>query len=128
MPADGSGPPVRLTNEKVGTDGDPVWSPDGQEIVFRRRMDNGTSKGNFDLWAMNPDGSNLRQLTNHPAHDQDPAFSPDGTQIVFKSDRVGADASGPSHLWIMDRDGANQRQLTPEDGSRDESGSAWGPR
>ena len=128
MPADGSGPPVQLTNEKAGTDGDPAFSPDGQEIIFRRRMANGTSKGNFDIWAMNPDGSNLRQLTNHPAHDQDPAFSPDGTQIVFKSDRVGADASGASHLWIMDRDGANQRQLTPEDGSRDESGSAWGPR
>ena len=36
---------------------------------------------------MNADGSNLANLTNHPAEDSTPSWSPDGSQMVFATDR-----------------------------------------
>ncbi len=43
--------------------------------------------GQWDIYAIAPDGANLRQLTNTPAEDTDPAFSPDGTRLAFASRR-----------------------------------------
>lgn len=57
MPATG-GDPVQLT--AAGTDEDPVWSPDGSMIVFQSERPSG---GVPDLYLMNADGSNERQLT-----------------------------------------------------------------
>jgi dipeptidyl aminopeptidase/acylaminoacyl peptidase len=42
-----------------------------------------------DIYVMNADGSDRRQLTNHRARDENPDWSPDGTQIAFYSERVG---------------------------------------
>ena len=48
----------RLT--QAGFNTQPRWSPKGDTIVFTSRQ------GNFDLWAIGPDGSNLRRLTARP--------------------------------------------------------------
>lgn len=61
----------------------PVWSPDGSTIVFQ----NYTRDGNYHIWAVNPDGSNPRELTTGFFDDREPAWSPDGRSIVFSSDR-----------------------------------------
>jgi Tol biopolymer transport system component len=65
-----------------------------------------------DIYTMNPDGSDVRQLTFFVASGgsaQGPFWSPDGRQIVF----VGAAsaANGPYQLWIMNSDGSNQNLL-----------------
>ena len=104
-----------------------MFSPDGQEVVFRRVVSEG-GVDNIDVFVIKTDGTDLRRLTDHPGHDQNPNFSPDGTEIVFKSDRTSTDALGAPHLWLMNSDGSNQRQLTPDDGSADEAGAAWGAR
>ena len=54
----------------------PAWSPDGKQIVFKRRS--------VGFFLMNVDGSNIRQITDK--RDSYPCFSPDGKFIVF--DRI----------------------------------------
>ncbi|MCP4419300.1 MAG: hypothetical protein GY805_22020, partial [Chloroflexi bacterium] len=62
------------------------WSPDGENIVFEVVQ---PSSGFNDLFLINADGSNPRQLTFHPASDSEPVWSPDGSQIAFVSMRDG---------------------------------------
>jgi Tol biopolymer transport system component len=83
MRSDGSGA-VNLTPNTPGSDGFAEFSGDGKTIVFR----SGRS-GNFDIYLMNADGSNVRNLTNNPAYDSFPAFSPNNDQIAFSSNRDG---------------------------------------
>ena len=42
--------------------------------------------GNFELYMMNSDGSDLRRLTNYPGVDQFPEWSPNGQEIAFRRD------------------------------------------
>jgi WD40 repeat protein len=63
----------------------PDWSPDGKTVAFQSYK-----SGTFHIWAMNPDGSNVRELTFGFYDDREPQFSPDGTKIAFSSDRPPA--------------------------------------
>ncbi len=80
----------------------PSFSPDGTQIVYMSERD-----GNRDLYIMNIDGEEVRQLTDDPAYDYEPAWSPDGEQIAFVSRRTGK-----SQIYVMDTDGSNVVQLT----------------
>ena len=44
--------------------------------------------GNHDIWVMNADGSNLTNLTNHPARDRYPIWSPSGKQLTFSGTTI----------------------------------------
>jgi tetratricopeptide (TPR) repeat protein len=92
-----------MLTDYIGTEYDPIWSPDGQSIAF---VANHT--GNDEIWLMNQDGGNQRQLTyNDWPWDKHPSFSPDGRQIVFYSNR-----SGSRQIWIMNTDGSNQVNIS----------------
>jgi TolB protein len=96
-----------------------AWSPSGAEIAFER-----TNGLRSDIWIAKADGTNLRQLTTHPANDTRPAFSNAGTKIVFASDRNST--AGTSDLFVMDANGANQVAITNTP-TIDESYPAWSP-
>jgi Tol biopolymer transport system component len=104
MDADGSHE-VQLTNHD---DSAPNWSPDGLRIAFSRRSNDGTSS---DIFLMDPDSTNLTQLTDAPGNSYNPVWSPDGTQIAFISDR-----DGTPQLFVMNADGTGEVQLTITDG------------
>ena len=76
-------------------------APETAKIVFRSTRD-----GNAEIYIMNPDGSNQKNLTKHRANDIAPVWSPTGKQILFQSDRGGI-----SDLYLMDADGTNVRQV-----------------
>ena len=92
-----------------------AWSPDGSQIAFVSN-----SAGNDDIYVVNVDGSDLRQLTDHPAADQYPAWSPDSSQIAFQSRR-----DDNWEIYLMDADGENEQRLTDAPGS--DWGSNWHP-
>ncbi|HEX6732187.1 MAG TPA: protein kinase [Pyrinomonadaceae bacterium] len=72
--------------------------------------------GNTDLWVMNADGSNQRQLTASSRNNTQPVTTRDGRYLIFVSDR-----SGTAHIWREDIDGTNPRQLTSGSGEADPS-------
>ena len=80
-----------------------TWTPDGRILYVSH------DSGNADIWSMNADGSDRKQLTTDPHSDTWPVVSPDGRSIVFMSDRTGAE-----NIWRMDVDGGNQTRLTSE--------------
>lgn len=69
------------------------------------------------IFEANPDGTELKRLTDTPGYNAEGAYSPDGKQIVFASNR-NADPKNPGHceLFIMNADGSGVRQLTKSPG------------
>src|SRR6185369_11340877 len=63
--------------------------------------------GNWDIWAMNADGTNTLQLTKKSSLDAAPDWSPDGAQIAFESSR-----SGYVDVWTMQTNGTGPVQRT----------------
>ena len=56
---------------------------------------------NFDLWAVNADGTGLEQITFNPTFDGFPMFSPDGKRLVFCSNRHNA-RPGETNVFVAD--------------------------
>jgi TolB protein len=65
----------------------------------------------MDLYVVDLDGTNMRQLTDAPGYDAEGSYSFDGQRIVFTSTR-----DGDPDLYVMDADGSRVRQLTNVDG------------
>lgn len=63
--------------------------------------------GDTEICLVEPDGSDLEQLTSNGANEAQAAWSADGTKLAFVSTR-----DGEGEIFVMDADGANQRQLT----------------
>lgn len=79
-----------------------AWAPDGRVVCALRKAGE-----DWNIWAVNADGSGGVQLTEAAGSNLDPAVSPDGRHIVFTSTR-----SGDSNIWRVDGDGGRPRRLT----------------
>ena len=93
-------------------DYDPRISPDGTTIVFERMVDVGSPHGNYDLFKIDIDGSNLTRLTNNGYSQGLASWSPSGSQIAYLVSAI--DGIGQYDLYLIDADGANNRNITPD--------------
>ena len=103
---------MQLTFNGAGiNDAWPRWSPNGKQIVFHSNVD-----GNFEIYLINSDGSDLTRVTDYPGIDQFPEWSPNGNQLLIRRDM---------DIYLIDPDGTNPVQLT-ENTALNQMGS-WSP-
>ncbi len=114
---DGSG--LRNLTNHPAYDHYPVWSPDGQRLLFDSHRN-----GNPDIFVMDANGENVQQLTFSEREDFDPEWSPDGCQIVYTSTRRFEDGYWEAEIYLMNADGSNVRNLT-NDQERDDGAASW---
>jgi hypothetical protein len=126
MDADGSNV-HRLT--RSGTDYNPAWSPDGEQIVFTRQE----AASESDIFVMDADGPNVRRLTNNGPQftNLDATYAPDGRSIVYEAARnggtgpiiqMGIDGSDP-HVLVHGQILGFTWQAVPDAGAAVASGS-----
>ncbi len=97
--ADG-GTPRQITTDNGGN---AQWSPDGRRIVYQAR-DNANA---IQVFVINPDGSNRRQLTHGKSNDGQPIWSRDGNHIFWRSDQNGTAWA----IYVMVADGTGPRKI-----------------
>ncbi len=76
-------------------------APEQAQIAFASYRDE-----NLEIYVMDADGQNPRNLTNNPVEDGSPSWSPDGGRIAFASLRDGS-----WEIYVMDADGNNLRNI-----------------
>lgn len=110
-------PPGRITFFVV-----PNWAPDASRIVFGAQRNTRQS----DIWAVDPDGSDLARLTaTRRRHEYGPLWAPDGSRIAFSSSRgVDPRTFDPGDLFLMAPDGSDVVRLT-DTVRRDEYTRSW---
>jgi Tol biopolymer transport system component len=116
---DETGAAPRVLNDSVPQQVDPVWSPDGTHIAFS----GGTNPNSEpdDIYVMNADGTNLRQITSGTEIDWNPAWSPDGTRIAFA--RL---VNGHANIFVVDLETLEAVQLADNTFGQDQN-PAWSP-
>jgi Tol biopolymer transport system component len=127
MNIDGTAPhPItHTTGSGIAKDGSEVkwsqqgsYSPDGTKITY-----SSTASGYAEIWVMNNDGSDKKQLTfpNDPyAPDaNNPRWSPDGGKIVY----FGGFAREGGYIFTINPDGSDRTQLTQVPGDN----PSWSP-
>lgn len=130
--ADSSGGNIVNLSNADGYDAEGSYSADGSQILFasnREAYQRSLSQAEqllfdddssyfMDLYMMDADGSNVRQLTHSPGYDGGPFFSPDNQKIVWR--RFNPDGNS-AEIWTMNVNGSGQRQLTAD------AMVSWGP-
>jgi Tol biopolymer transport system component len=117
---------VKRLTSSPGPDGGPFFSFDGKRIVFRgRRLDAGAELDDYrrllkeglwrptslELFVMDRDGSNLRQVTRLGGANFAPSWHPDGRRIIFSSN--AHDPKGRNFdLYLINVDGTGLERVT----------------
>lgn len=105
----------------------PAWSPDGSLLVFvspcRARAEFYEDfYSSSSLYAVKPDGTELRSLTVIPGSDFDPAWSPDGERIAFASER-----DGQKEIYVLTVDSGAVVRLTNSPLGVENTQPSWSP-
>jgi uncharacterized protein YjdB len=101
MDADGRN--ARRLTADPGTEGEPVWSPDGSRLVYTATPSGGVPQ----LVSIKADGSDPKVLASSAGGNHSADISPDGRRVVFISSR-----DGNSEIYETGMDGGTARRLT----------------
>ncbi len=109
-----------------------AWSPDGSRVAFEHYVHQGKYLAD-EIFTMNADGSDLRQVTHDSGRDSHPSWSPHGTRIVYaytaapRFAPAGCEGTAlcPSDIYVINVDGSGKQQLTND--TADDSQPSWSP-
>jgi TolB protein len=106
-----------LVSYRKGINSGAHFTPDGKNILLTI-----SKKGNPDIYKIDLNGKNLRQVTFGPrgAMNVEPAMSPDGKKIAFSSTR-----GGRPMIYVMNANGRNIQRVTTA--GRYNASPAWSP-
>jgi Tol biopolymer transport system component len=91
----------------------PAWSPDGKQLVFLQKSDNGGTCECRRLEIINANGSGVRRLTPPSVKPGGrPDWSPDGSTILFRTHPTEDPSGVGSNLYTIRTDGTGLHQLT----------------
>jgi uncharacterized protein YjdB len=99
--ADGRNP-RRITTDP-GSEGEPVWSPDGTRLIYTAIPQGGTSQ----IMSVRIDGTDPRPLASSAGGNSAPDVSPDGRRVAFVSTR-----DGNPEIYEVAAEGGEARRLT----------------
>lgn len=117
----------QVTNE-LGYDGGAFFSPDSKQLVFRASRPVGVEAQNYrellaqnlvtpsdmEIYTMNIDGSNIRQVTSLGKANWAPYWHPSGKKIIFASNH-DTERGFPFNLYMIDTDGTHLERITNSD-------------
>lgn len=119
---------LKQLTDAVGYDGGAFYSPDSKMIVYRRSTPKTDAEvaryksllarhlivpTTFELWVMNADGSNKRQITNLAGGSFAPYFTPDGKKIIFCTNYFATDPRKRNFdLALINLDGTGLERVT----------------
>ena len=124
MSVDGSN--LRRLTDELGYDGGPFFSHDGRRIVWRRSVlatardsadyralvaQNLVRPSRMEVWVMDVDGSNKRQVTNLGGANFAPYFTPDDRRIIFASNHTNPRGRN-FDLFLINVDGTGLERVT----------------
>lgn len=122
----GDGSDVKRLTNRPGPDGGPFFSADGRLIVFRgHALEPGPEYDDYtalladglwrptslEIFVMDRDGGNLRQVTSNGAANFAPFFHPDGKRIIYVSNQHDPDGRD-FDLYLINIDGTGQERVT----------------
>jgi serine/threonine protein kinase/Tol biopolymer transport system component len=111
---EGNSSDPRQLRTAPGGDYDPAWDPNGGRLAFTSVRDN-----RAQIYVMNLDGSEVKNLTDDLAQNRQPVWSPNGSQLLFVSTRGGAE-----EIFIMPAEGGEIRRYSSGTGQAD-SHASW---
>ncbi len=99
----------------LGRVGGVELSPDKQKILYGvTYVSIPENKSNRELFVMNIDGSDKKQITRTPKSEQNAVWFQNGEKIAFLSTE-----SGNSQLWVMNADGSQRVQISNQENGID---------
>lgn len=120
------GTDVKQLTHELGYDGGPWWSPDGKTIAYRAYHPTDPAElkayqdllklhmirpNKMELFTMNADGSNQKQITHLGGANFGPSWTPDSRRIIFSSNYKDP-KSGNFDLYLVNVDGSGLEQIT----------------